>query len=173
MKRAIALLLLTLAHIGMLSSGLRVQTDTPKQENTSLFPSTQKRSTHTPTHDTEEAHTGQNDTHADTDTLKAFQQTDFYRTIVENNLFHPLGTRQKTRASQYRLLGTTTPPDGRIGGTAFIQHTEGDTQKLISVTLGDSLGDATVVDIQPKQVTLDAAGRQTPLKLQHPLWLKK
>ena len=169
MKRALALLLLALVHIALLASGLRLHTDTPPRTN---------KSAHTfvkPSRNTETSRTRtfQNDTHADTDTLSAFQQTDFYRILVENNLFQPLGTTPTPPRSAYTLLCTTTPPDGSIGGTAYLQHTEGDAQKLISVTLGERLGDATVVDIQPKQVTLDAAGTQTTLKLQHPLWLKK
>ena len=169
MKRAIALLLLILAHIALLASGLRLHTDTPTRTNKNAHPFVNPpRNTAHP-----RTRSFQNDTHADTDTLKVFQQTHFYRTIVQNNLFQPLGTTPTQPRSAYRLLGTTTPPDGRLGGTAFIQHTQDTTQAFITVTLGDRLGDATVVDIQPKQVTLDAAGHQTTLKLQHPLWLKK
>ena len=168
MKRAIALVLLILAHIALLATGIKRDLHTsPDTHHAESVGNTQAKPTppRTPT-----LH---KDTPGATDTLRAFQHTDFYRTIVQNNLFHPLGTRSEPRASQYRLLGTTTPPDGSIGGTAFLQHTDATDKGIIAVTLGKRLGAATVVDIQPKQITLDAAGYQTTLKLQYPLWLKK
>lgn len=175
MKRARICLLICLAHIALLASGLRLHTDTPPRTNkrTGALVTQPHNTAHPRTRtrtQTEKTPTGEK---TDTDTLNAFQQTDFYRTIVQNNLFQPLGTQPAAKSAQYTLLGTTTPPDGRIGGTAYLQHTHSSDKTLISVTIGERLGDATVVDIQPKQVTLDAAGRQTTLKLQHPLWLKK
>ena len=175
MKRAIALLLFILAHIALLTTGIKRDLHTsPSTRHTKSVGNTQAKHTPPRTATSPRTPTLHNDTPVDTDTLRAFQHTDFYRTIVQNNLFHPLGTRSAPHASQYRLLGTTTPPDGSIGGTAFVQHTDAtDNKTFIAVTLGKRLGDATVVDIQPKQITLDAAGHQTTLKLQYPLWLKK
>ena len=38
--------------------------------------------------------------------LKRFQHTDFYRTIISKNLFRPLGWRAAPQSERYRLLGT-------------------------------------------------------------------
>ncbi len=105
------------------------------------------------------------------DTLKAFEQTEFYRTIVENNIFLPLGATASEKPARYRLIATTTPANGDSGSTALIQSNEGDTEKRIIVTIGDKLGDTTVVDIQSKHVTIETEGKQTTLELDNHLWL--
>lgn len=105
------------------------------------------------------------------DTLEAFQQTEFYRTLVENHLFLPLGTVESKQPARYRLIATTTPANGDSGSTALLQSNTGDTESRIFVTIGDKLGDATIVDIQPKQVTIEIDGKQTTLELEEHLWL--
>ena len=92
---------------------------------------------------------------------------DFYQTLIDNNLFAPLGTQlhQKPRPGEnLKLLGTFLAPDaGR--STALIKQAS--TGRLLTVTVGDVLGDATVMKIESKQVTLDAHGKK-PVVLRLP-----
>ena len=100
-----------------------------------------------------------------------FQDSDFYRTIIDNNLFRPLGWRPPRPREPYRLLGTLIPKDGKTGAQAILQTTHGNT--TYTVTRGDTLdADTTVIDIQAKQVTLEKAGQQRTLKFNPTLWLK-
>ena len=43
----------------------------------------------------------------------SFQETEFYRTIIDNNLFRPLGWEPERPKEPFRLIGTRTPTDGR------------------------------------------------------------
>ncbi|MYG08137.1 hypothetical protein F4167_16285 [Candidatus Poribacteria bacterium] len=40
-------------------------------------------------------------------------QSDFYRTIIDNNLFRPLGWTRPVPPPAHRLLGTIVPKDGK------------------------------------------------------------
>lgn len=100
-----------------------------------------------------------------------FQDSDFYRTIIDNNLFHPLGWRLPRPREPYRLIGTIIPTDGITDARAILQTTRGNT--TYTVTQGDTLdADTTVIDIQAKQVTLEKAGQQRTLKFNPTPWLK-
>ena len=96
---------------------------------------------------------------------------DFYQTIIDNNLFRPLGWQPPRPIEPYRLIGTIIPTDGITGAQAILQTTRGKTTYI--VTRGDTLGaGTTVIDIQAKQVTLEKAGQQRTLKLDPTPWLK-
>ncbi len=100
-----------------------------------------------------------------------FQDSDFYRTIVDNNLFRPLGWRPPRTRTAYRLLGTILPTEKRTEAQAILQSTTGD--KIHIVTFGDTLdSETTVTDIQLKQVTLEASGQQKILHLNAVPWIK-
>ena len=79
-----------------------------------------------------------------------FQDTEFYRTIIDNNLFRPLGWRLPRPREPYRLLGTILPADrNTVSPQAIIQATLGNTIHII--TIGEKLDANTkVTDIQPK-----------------------
>lgn len=98
------------------------------------------------------------------DSLAEFQSSVFYRTIVDNNLFRPLGWHPPRLKEPYRLLGTRTPTDGKSEAQAILQSTtEG---RTYTISLGETLDpDTTVVGIQPKQVTLEKAGVRRTLYL--------
>ena len=99
-----------------------------------------------------------------TETLADFQKTDFYRTIIDNNLFRPLGWTPPRPKEPYRLLGTILPRSENTPPKAIIESTAGN--KTYIVTLGEPLDASTeVVDIQPKQVVLSTNGEQRTLKL--------
>ena len=95
----------------------------------------------------------------------------FYRTIIDNNLFRPLGWTRPVSLPAYRLLGTMVPKDGKTPPQAIIQvSTAGNKTHIASI--GDTLdADTKIVDIQPKQATLDRAGQQTTLKLNPSPWI--
>ena len=93
-----------------------------------------------------------------------FQTTKFYRTIVDNNLFRPLGWCLPRKKEPYRLLGTILPTDGETPPHAIVQRTTAG--NTYTVRIGEMLDtDTTVVDIQPKQVTLEKAGVRRTLHL--------
>ena len=105
------------------------------------------------------------------ETLTDFQKSEFYHTIVGNNLFRPLGWRPPRPRESYRLLGTMIPTDEKTGTRAILQTTRGNITR--TVTVGDIIDKhTTVIDIQAKQVTLEKAGQQRTLKLNPTPWLK-
>lgn len=100
-----------------------------------------------------------------------FQDSDFYSTIIDNNLFRPLGWRPSRPKEPYRLIETIIPTDGKTFAQAILETTRGN--MTYTVTRGDTLdADTTVIDIQPKQVTLEKIGQQRVLKFNPTPWLK-
>ncbi len=81
---------------------------------------------------------------------------DFYRVIIENNIFRPLNWKSTQQEPAFILLGTSTTQDGSTG-TAYI--TERKTNHFYAVKVGEKIVNATVTEIQPKQVTLDKNGK--------------
>ncbi len=75
--------------------------------------------------------------------LTDFQKTDFYRTIVDNNLFCPLGWRPPRPREPYRLLGTLIPTDGNTPPQAILQSATARTTYIVRI--GDKLDKATTV----------------------------
>ncbi len=94
----------------------------------------------------------------------------FYRTIIDNNLFRPLGWTPPRPIEPYRLLGTILPTNQKTQPRAILQSTAGNQTYILSI--GDTLDVNTkVVDIQPKQTTLEKAGQRRTLKLKTSLWM--
>ncbi len=81
---------------------------------------------------------------------------DFYRIIIENNIFRPLNWKPAQQEPAYTLLGTAITPDGSTA-TAYI--TEQKTNQFYAVKVGDKIADATVTEILPKQVKLNKDGK--------------
>ena len=97
-------------------------------------------------------------------TLEQFQATAFYRTLIDNNLFRPLGWRPARPTEPYRLIGTILPIDANTPPRAIIESTAG--QKTYIVFTGEKLDAETeVVLIQGKAVTLSENGQQRTLHL--------
>lgn len=92
-------------------------------------------------------------------------QERFFQTILENNLFAPLGWKPIAAVPTYRLIGTHVPTNRKIEATAVLQDTakEGN---LRVVSIGTKLGGDTVVfDIQSKQVVLKNGKQRITLAL--------
>lgn len=101
---------------------------------------------------------------------EGFQENEFYRTIIDNNLFRPLGWTRPRPKPIYRLSGTVIPTDGNKPRYAIVQTTR--KNKTHIVTIGEKLDtNITVTDIEPRIVILDKAGQQITLKLEISPWL--
>ena len=88
----------------------------------------------------------------------------FYRTIIDNNLFRPLGWTPSRPTEPYRLIGTILPIDANTPPRAILESTAG--QKTYIVSTGEKLDAETeVVLIQGKAVTLSENGQQRTLHL--------
>ena len=85
----------------------------------------------------------------------------FYKTIIDNNLFRPLGWTPPNNEPAYSLVGTAVDANGRISQATLLEKRS---NRYHFVTIGTKLGDITVKDIQAKQVTLDKAGKPITLK---------
>jgi hypothetical protein len=85
----------------------------------------------------------------------------FYKVIIDNNLFRPLGWTPPNNEPAYSLIGTAIGADGAISQATLLEKRS---NRYHFVTIGTKLGDMTVKDIQAKQVTLDKAGKPVTLK---------
>lgn len=96
--------------------------------------------------------------------------SEFYKTIIDNNLFRPLGWRPPRPKERYRLLGTIMPKNADALPNAIIQATTGNKTYIIST--GEKLDiDTILTDIQQKQVTLSSKGEHRTLRLSTSRWL--
>lgn len=85
----------------------------------------------------------------------------FYKVIIDNNLFRPLGWRPTNNEPAYSLIGTAVGADGSISQATLLEKRS---NRYHFVTIGTKLGDLTVKDIQAKQVTLDGTEKPITLK---------
>ena len=93
-----------------------------------------------------------------------FDAEAFKRTIIDNNIFRPLGWTPPRPQEPYRLLGTIIPTDTKSSPKAIIQNTAGNQTYI--VTIGDTLDTNTLVtDIQTKHITLKKNEQQRQLTL--------
>lgn len=93
-----------------------------------------------------------------------FDAEAFKRTIIDNNLFRPLGWTPPRPREPYRLLGTIIPTDAKTPPKAIIQNTVQNQTHI--VTISDTLDTEThVTDIQTKYITLKKNGQQRQLTL--------
>ena len=94
----------------------------------------------------------------------------FYRTIIDNNLFRPLGWRPPRPVEPYRLLGTILPRRANTPPKAIIQTTAGN--KTYIVSIGETLDASTeVVSIESKSVVLQTNGQKRTLRLNTAVYL--
>ena len=84
----------------------------------------------------------------------------FYKVIIDNNLFRPLGWTPPNNEPAYSLIGTAVGTDGGISQATLLEKRS---NRYHFVTIGTKLGDLTVKDIQAKQVIL--AGAEKPITL--------
>ena len=85
----------------------------------------------------------------------------FYKVIIDNNLFRPLGWTPPNNEPAYSLIGTAVGAEGAVSQATLLEKRS---NRYHFVTIGTKLGDMTVKDIQAKQVILDNAGKPITLK---------
>lgn len=85
----------------------------------------------------------------------------FYKVIIDNNLFRPLGWTPPNNEPAYSLVGTAVDADGVIAQATLLEKRS---NRYHFVTIGEKLGDITVKDIQAKQVVLEKDGKPITLK---------
>ena len=85
----------------------------------------------------------------------------FYKMIIDNDLFRPLGWTPPNNEPAYSLVGTAVHPDGMIAQATLLEKRS---NRYHFVTIAEKLGDITVKDIQAKQVVLEKDGELITLK---------
>lgn len=85
----------------------------------------------------------------------------FYKMIIDNDLFRPLGWTPPNNEPAYSLVGTAVHPDGMIAQATLLEKRS---NRYHFVTIGEKLGAITVKDIQAKQVVLEKDGEPITLK---------
>ena len=86
----------------------------------------------------------------------------FYRTIIDHNIFRPLGWTPPNNEPSYSLIGTKAVGSNNVISQATLLERR--SNRYHFVTIGTQIGDMTVKDIQPKKVTLDKAGETVTLR---------
>ena len=86
----------------------------------------------------------------------------FYKTIIDHNLFRPLGWTPPNNEPSYSLVGTkVVDSNGVISQATLLEKRS---NRYHFVTVGTKLGDMTVKDIQAKKVILDKTGETITLR---------
>ena len=86
---------------------------------------------------------------------------DFYRAVVENNLFRPLGWQKPNREPQYTLIGTMIEPEGKIAKAFVLEQRS---NQYYTVAVGEKVGNATVKKIASNEVTLYKGGEMVTIR---------
>ena len=84
----------------------------------------------------------------------------FYKTIIEYNLFRPLGWTPPKNEPSYRLEGTAVGSNGVISQATLLELRS---NRYHFVTIGTELDGMTVKDIQAKKVIMDKEGETVTL----------
>ena len=90
------------------------------------------------------------------------ENEEFYKVIVDNNLFRPLGWTPPNNEPTYSVIGTAVAAEGGISQATLLEKRS---NRYYFVTIGEKVGDMTVKDIQPKQVVLDKEGEAVTLRV--------
>ena len=86
----------------------------------------------------------------------------FYRVIVENNLFRPLGWQVPRSEPKYDLIATLIESHGKMAKALLMENASNQTYY---VTTGEQIGEATVEKIESRQVRLNISGEILTLKV--------
>ena len=86
---------------------------------------------------------------------------DFYRVIIENNLFRPLGWQRPNRDPEYALVATWIGTRGTVAKALVMERKS---SQLYYVAKGEKVGRAIVENIAANQVSLKASDDIVTLK---------
>ena len=95
------------------------------------------------------------------DSSKSDNSADFYRAIVDNNIFRPLGWRPPNKEPEYAYIGTRIDPTGTFSQAYVLEQRS---NQFYIAKVGDKVGDAIVKEIEEKKVTLDKNGETITLR---------
>ncbi len=87
--------------------------------------------------------------------------SDYYKVIVDNSIFRPLGWRPPKQEPEYAYGGSWTDEEGKLSKAYVLERRSG---KLYTAMIGDKVGDAVVKEIQEKQIILDKNGESITLR---------
>lgn len=90
-------------------------------------------------------------------------EEDYYRVIVEKNLFRPLGTGAEKKGPLFMLLGTVIAKSKEEVNKALIKDLK--TNQTVYVSEGEKVGVATVKMVKPGEVVLLHDGERKELRL--------
>ncbi len=102
------------------------------------------------------------------DSSKSDNSADFYRAIVDNNIFRPLGWRPPNKEPEYAYIGTRIDPTGTFSQAYVLEQRS---NQFYIAKVGDKVGDAIVKEIEEKKVTLDKNGETITLRSENTLFL--
>ena len=85
----------------------------------------------------------------------------FYRVIIENNLFRPLGWQRPNRNPEYALIATWIGTQGAVAKALVMERKS---SQLYYVARGEKVGDAIVEKIAANQVSLKDSNDIVTLK---------
>ena len=122
------------------------------QQNTTINPSIQKK----PSNQHTIKSIPKKNKHTDS------KNTDeFYKPIIDNNIFRRLGWKPPKKPVEYILYGTASTKDENKS-KAYIYETQ--SKRLHTVKVGDSIGKAKITEIREKQVKMDKDGKEIKLQ---------
>ena len=87
--------------------------------------------------------------------ISAESGEEYYKVIVDNNLFRPLGWRPPNNKPRYALIGTWISSNSMIAKALILEQRSNQTYY---VSIGEKVGEATVESIKSDQVSLDLSG---------------
>ncbi|MDE0317721.1 MAG: hypothetical protein OXM61_22815 [Candidatus Poribacteria bacterium] len=97
------------------------------------------------------------------------ENSDFYKVIVNNNLFRPLGWKPPNKEPEYILIGTASNPNGDRSEAFVLEQRS---NKFYVASVGDKIGYAVVKEIQQKKVILDKNGETITIRSGNMQFLK-
>lgn len=92
----------------------------------------------------------------------------FYQTIIDNNLFRPLGWQPETPQPKYMLIGTAIAKNTAQHTEAFI--VERQSGQLHIVRVNEQIGEQMVKGIEARKVILQEGDQEIILQREHSLF---
>ncbi|RKU07549.1 hypothetical protein C6501_17430 [Candidatus Poribacteria bacterium] len=95
------------------------------------------------------------------DSSEPNNSADFYRAIVDNNIFRPLGWRPPNKEPEYAFIGTRTDQKGTFFEAYFLEQRS---NQFHIAKVGDKVGEVVVKEIEEKKIILDKNGETITLR---------
>lgn len=92
---------------------------------------------------------------------KSDNEAGFYRAIIDNNIFRPLGWRPPTKEPEYTFIGTFIDSNGANTKASVLERRS---NQFYTAKVGDKVGEAVVKEIKRKEIILDKNGETITLR---------